>query len=315
VTSYVNERATRYGGQVVHFRSRVIDTWAMLDGQWKLCARHAAPLFDDAATVKLPDAAMDAYTGSYAIGPGAKAVLARDGALLVSLVNAGKPTRYAAELPDMFYALGSSPGSARTHLVFRRDANGEIAGYTSSSGLRLERVEAPATAPDVAQGGSVESHVLPAAHLVVHRFGDMAVATFIHERVTQFYGQTLHTEYRSTETWVKRGESWKMLALQSRALEHALPVHALSAAEAQAYAGTYAAGADVAGTIAAEGGALSVRFGAAPALRLEAIAQDDFVVHDSPGTGFIFQRNVAGRVTGYVARREGRDLQFVRIGA
>jgi ketosteroid isomerase-like protein len=312
VATYIDDRATRYGGQILHFRSRVIDTWVRQDGQWKLFATHATPLFDDAPVLTLPSAAIDAYAGSYAIGAGARVVISRDGETLVSSMNGGKPTRYAAELPDVFYAMGSSPGSARTRLYFRRNAAGRVTGYASSSGLTLERDD---TAASDMPAQSIESQVLPAAHLVAHRFGDTAVATFIHERVTQFYGQTLHTQYRSTETWVKRGDTWKMLALQSRALENDMPVLLTNPREVQAYAGSYAAGAGVASTISAEDGALSLRSGDAAALRLEGIARDDFIVRSTPGVAFVFQRNTVGKVTGYVVRREGHDLQFVKIGA
>ena len=81
---------------------------------------------------------------------------------------------------------------------------------------------APQSDTAVTQPG-ISSTVLPAADLVVRRFGDVAIATFIHERVTHYYGQILHAKYRSTETWIKRGTEWKMLALQSCELDHPLP--------------------------------------------------------------------------------------------
>ncbi len=311
VAAYVDQRSVRYGGQTLRFRSLVIDTWVAQRDGWKLFATHATPLFDDPATANAAGA-LDAYTGDYAIGNGAGVRISRDGETLLSSVNGAKPTPYVQEWPDVFYASGMAPGSPRAHLYFRRDAAGHVTGYASSSGLTLERIEAPP--PGVATQG-VESTVLPAAHLVVHRLGDVAVATFIHERVTHYYGQTLHTQYRSTETWVKRGETWKMLTLQSRALEHEMPARDAGKDVLGDYAGTYAAGAGLAGRVALHEGVLRLHVAGPTSFSLRPVVRDDFASADSPGATYLFQRNREGRVTGFVLRRLGRDLLFVKLPA
>ncbi len=314
VASYVEERTLRYGGQALHFRSLVIDTWIAQHDGWKLFATHATPLFYDPAAVQVPGSELDTYIGDYAIGAGAKVRISRDGDALLSSVNGGKPTRYAAEWRDVFYATGMSPGSARAHLYFQRDATGHVTGYLSSSGLTLRRDEDGAAGANAgAAMQSVESTVLPAAHLVVHRQGDVAVATFIHERITHFYGLTLHTQYRSTETWVKRGETWKMLALQSRALEQEMPVRDLAKDEMGDYAGSYAAGAGLAGEISWHQGELQLHTAGAAPYPLRPIVRDDFASPGSPGTGTLFQRNQDGRVAGFVLRCQGQDLLFVKL--
>jgi hypothetical protein len=169
------------------------------------------------------------YAGTYTGGPGLGIVISIDGGALAVSTNGAKAVTYDAEGGDIFFTPGLPPGTPRSRLKFHRDKNGHIAGYVSGRGLIVTKGE-PAPSPssptqtkqDPTQAPS--STVLPAADLVVQRHGDVAVSTFIHERVTQYYGQVLHTRYRSTETWIQRGAEWKMLTLQSCELTQEFPV-------------------------------------------------------------------------------------------
>jgi hypothetical protein len=167
---------------------------------------------------------LNEYVGTHTGGTGLSVVISLDGSELTASSNGGKAVAYEAEGRDLFFTPGLPPGTPRSRIIFQRDKSGHIAGYVSSRGLELTRsgFVAPQNDTAVTQPG-ISSTVLPAADLVVRRFGDVAIATFIHERVTHYYGQILHTKYRSTETWIKRGTEWKMLALQSCEFGRPLP--------------------------------------------------------------------------------------------
>jgi hypothetical protein len=224
VASFVGEQTAGFGTQALSHKFLSVETWIKSDAAWKLIASQSIPLYSDPPSVILPQSVLNDYVGAYAGGPGFSVVISLDGSALAVSSNGGKVVAYQAEGHDIFFTPGLPPGTPRSRIVFQRDKSRHIAGYVSSRGLELTRsgFVAPQNGTATTQLG-ISSTVLPAADLVVHRFGDVAVATFIHERVTHYYGQVLHAKYRSTETWIKRGTEWKMLALQSCELSRPLP--------------------------------------------------------------------------------------------
>jgi len=227
VASFVDDQVVHYDTQDLNRKFLTVETWIKSAKGWQLIASQTIPLHQDPSPLILPSDVLDEYVGSYSGGPGLAVTISRDGNKLSASTNGGKAVVYDAEARDIFFTPGMPPGSPRPRITFQRDKNGHIAGYVSNRGLVLTRGEksnpaAPAGDPATAQQ-AISSTILPAADLVVHRSGDVAVATFIHERVTHYYGQVLHTKYRSTETWIKRGAEWKMLTLQSRELDGPSP--------------------------------------------------------------------------------------------
>lgn len=220
VASFVGELMMKDDKQTRSYKFLGVITWTKFDKEWKLIASHSIPLYQDPSPIVLTPEAWNEYVGTYSGGPSLTVRVSRDGSKLTVSTNGGKPVDYYAEARDVFFHPGSDSGSLRSRLAFQRDKNGRIEGYESNRGLVLRRSEAVAAETDhVDVQTGISTIVLPAAELVVHRSGDVAVATFIHERVTHYYGQVIHTKYRSTETWIKRGAEWKMLTLQSRELE------------------------------------------------------------------------------------------------
>jgi ketosteroid isomerase-like protein len=224
VASFVGEQTADSGNQALSHKFLSVKTWIKSDTAWKLIASHSIPMYSDPPAVTLSSSALNEYVGSYTGGTGLSVVISLDGSELTASSNGGKAVAYEAEGRDLFFTPGLPPGTPRSCIIFQRDKSGHIAGYVSSRGLKLTRsgFVTPQNGTDLKQSG-ISSTVLPAADLVVRRFGDVAIATFIHERVTHYYGQVLHTKYRSTETWIKRGTEWKMLALQSCELSRPFP--------------------------------------------------------------------------------------------
>jgi ketosteroid isomerase-like protein len=216
VASFVGEQTADFGNQALSHKFLSVETWIKSDTAWKLIASHSIPMYSDPPAVTLSSSALNEYVGTYTGGTGLSVVISLDGSELTASSNGGKAVAYEAEGRDLFFTPGLPPGTPRSRIIFQRDRSGHIASYVSSRGLELTRsgFVTPQNGTAIKQS-DISSTVLPAAGLVVRRFGDVAIATFIHERVTQYYGQVLHTKYRSTETWIKRGTEWKMLSLQS----------------------------------------------------------------------------------------------------
>lgn len=326
VASFVDEQVIHSSpmgehAQVLTLKHLFVQTWLRHGSAWKLFASHAIPLHQDPAPANLPESLWIEYAGSYQVAPGVVAVVKRDGAGLISSTNGAKPVRYVAESVDVFYGPGMPTGALRPRIFFQRDAAGHVAGYVSSSGVVLTRLDDALTGAPVVPvvpvapvaPVAVTSAILPARDLVVHRAGNVAIASFVHERVTQYHGQELHTNYRSSETWVKQGSSWKMLTLQSRAMENVVSLPPVSRLAWKDYIGSYEFAGQSAVAIVQEGETLLMSGKDGKPHVLNPLALDFFTPVDSPRTAVIFERDASGRVTGYLSRREGHDLAFVKV--
>ena len=187
---------------------RVVEAWHRDRDAWTLVGSETIPLHKDPATVVLPPAALDDYVGQYSAGPGSEVSVARDGDHLTTSANAAKPMPLATEARDVFFTPGLPSGYLRPRAVFQRDANGTVTGYTRN-GIVLHKIE-KADGPDT----PVVPGRLVLRDFIARRTGDVAVASFFHDRDTPYYGQTLHQTYRSMEIWIKRGDAWKMISSQ-----------------------------------------------------------------------------------------------------
>ena len=58
-------------------------------------------------------------------------------------------------------------------------------------------------------------------------FGDTAVTTEVDDEHEDFHGQKLHALYRATATWIKEAGDWKLVGLQTMALQQDPPEVAL----------------------------------------------------------------------------------------
>ncbi|HEV2676136.1 MAG TPA: DUF4440 domain-containing protein [Aliidongia sp.] len=144
--------------------------------------------------------------------------------------------------------------------------------------------------------------------------GNIAVATFVDDQVETIYGQTLDFKYRSTEVWRKRGTAWRLIASQTLALQQDPPAIPLSPADLQDYVGTYRLAADLTVTITLKDDGLVSSTNGGTAVPLKAELRDVLFTPGQPRLRKIFRRDDGGHVTGYVSRREGRDLELTKIG-
>jgi hypothetical protein len=188
--------------------------------------------------------------------------------------------------------------------AYERNAGGQVTGYVSRG---LVYTKNAAATPS---GATPPPGPLVLRDFIVHHTDTVAVATFFHDRDIPNYGQTMHQTSRSSETWIKRGTEWKLLASQGRQLMPDPPTITLSAAALNDYVGTYAAGSAFTVRITRAGKALTASINGEKSVPLYATVPDVFFTPGSQRIRLIFQRDANGRITGYLRRREERDLIF-----
>ncbi len=147
----------------------------------------------------------------------------------------------------------------------------------------------------------------------LHRHGDTAVATSDSDEHENFHGQHLHDLYRMTTTWLKEKDGWKVIGQQTLAMRQDPPAVQLPVATLDDYVGRYKAGPDLIYEITRNGDDLSggVVGGKPGPQKME--LRDVMFAPGQPRTRKIFTRDAAGHVTGYLSRREERDIVWTRI--
>jgi hypothetical protein len=151
------------------------------------------------------------------------------------------------------------------------------------------------------------------ASFAAHVFGDTAIAVHDDHETEDYFGQPLTAEYRTTDTWIRRRDGWKLAASQVQARLADPPAIHLPAAKLDEYVGTYRLTADIVFSIRRNGETLiGERPGREPqTLNIE--AADVMFVSGQPRTRKIFQRTADGQIRAFVDRREGRDLTWTRV--
>jgi ketosteroid isomerase-like protein len=140
--------------------------------------------------------------------------------------------------------------------------------------------------------------------------GDTAVTSFTDNGSFTMGAIVMHASFKSIETWQHKKDGWKMIASQTLAVQDDPAAITLPATDLDQYAGTYSAGmaATVKITRTPRGLESSTNGGAAK--ELDAEVRDVLFTPGQPRTRRIVQRDAAGRVTGFIARRDGHDLLY-----
>ena len=187
----------------------------------------------------------------------------------------------------------------------------ERVSFTDENGARLTRAQLIAQARPLPPGVSGSIRV---TDFSVQLHGQVAVTTYVDDEHEHFHGQDLHAQYRETDTWIRDGASWKMIGAQALALQEDPPHVQLADDVLGSYVGRYRAAPDYVYAITRDSTGLWGRVNDGPPQRLLAEIQDVLFVPGQPRVRKLIQRNGAGAgaVTGFVSRREGRDVVFTR---
>ncbi len=149
-------------------------------------------------------------------------------------------------------------------------------------------------------------------HAVTH--GDVAVTTHVEDEHEDYHGHALHCQYRTTDTWKKTADGWRLVAAQVLALRTDPPAVPIPAARRAEYAGAYALAPAIDYEIRAKGDGLEGRQTGRPWEEIRQEAPDVLFVPGKPRYRKIFQRDTAGKITGFVERREAWDILWKRSG-
>jgi ketosteroid isomerase-like protein len=143
--------------------------------------------------------------------------------------------------------------------------------------------------------------------------GQTATATFVDVLTQHFHGQTLVMRYRSTETWAKRRDGWKMIASQTMNVQNDPVAVSLPVSDLDAYVGVYQIDPTFKVSIARDLNGLTSSSNGARPVAMKAELRDVFFTPGIPNARRLFQRDATGRITGYIARRDGVDTVLTKI--
>lgn len=156
-------------------------------------------------------------------------------------------------------------------------------------------------------------------HLDINDFrlvlrGPVAVVTHEDREYLDYHGQSIRSRFRFTETWLKEPVGWREIASQVLAVQQDPPAIRLDHAALCSFAGRYAMTDSIVATIRCAGDSLvMVRIGRADRTFLPE-ARDVFFEPGQPRTRRIFLYDAQGQVSGFVDRREERDVAWKRVG-
>lgn len=143
--------------------------------------------------------------------------------------------------------------------------------------------------------------------------GDVALVVHRDDEREDFFGNEVDAEYLTTETWVRRDGDWKLALLHIAAVSRDPPQRRMPSRELDAYVGDYGSGARLGYVIRRNGDRLEGGRTEKTLTPLAVEVRDVLFVPGKPRSRKIFERDERGHVTGFVDRREGRDVRWKRM--
>jgi hypothetical protein len=152
---------------------------------------------------------------------------------------------------------------------------------------------------------------------VIDRFqaqihGNVAVAAYEIQESLDYHGQPLHSRFRTSDTWIKTRDGWRLIAEQVAAVLKDPPAISLSQAQLCALDGTYSLTADTDVTVQCSERGLSMLRPGRPAAEYLPETADVFFLPGQPRSRRLFVRDAAGKVIAMLDRREGEDIRWTR---
>ncbi len=143
--------------------------------------------------------------------------------------------------------------------------------------------------------------------------GDVAVVTHEDDETLTYFGQLLLSRFRNTDTWHRTAAGWRLVGSQVLAVQKDPPSVALDASTLCGYAGRYALTPDIVVTARCEDGYLLFERAGRAARRFHPELKDQFFEPGAPRTRRLFLHDASGAITGFVDRREERDILWKRL--
>lgn len=155
-------------------------------------------------------------------------------------------------------------------------------------------------------------------HLKIAEFrmalaGDVAVVTHEDDETLDYFGQLLRSRFRMTDTWHRTPQGWRLLGSQVLAVHQDPPAVVLDATTLCGYAGRYVLTPEISVAARCDGDKLVFQRAGRPDRVFLPELKDQFFEPGSPRTRRLFQRDATGALTGFVDRREERDIHWTRV--
>jgi hypothetical protein len=144
-------------------------------------------------------------------------------------------------------------------------------------------------------------------------YGDTAVVVHLDHESMRYHGHPLASDFLTTHVWRRGPGGWRLVAAHVHAALVDPPAVALPPAQLDEYVGRYRLTDALTYEIRRDGDGLVGQRSDRPAQVLAAEARDVFFVPGQPRSRKVFQRDAAGRITGFADRREGHDIPWARL--
>lgn len=143
-------------------------------------------------------------------------------------------------------------------------------------------------------------------------FSDTAILSYDADETETVYGQNMTARYHSTDTWLRRGGQWQIVASQTlRYYEDPAPGKT-DPARFKEYVGTYELAPKVKMVVSADGEKLYAQRGDRPKDLLIPEAPDVFFRKGEEGRR-IFRRDQNGKVDALILRRNNEDIVWKKV--
>jgi ketosteroid isomerase-like protein len=230
-------------------------------------------------------------------------------ALAASLSFAAPPPALAAEFRARDQALLTAVTSGDRAEWDRAMAAEAI--YVDEDGRILSKADLLAQIVRPAAGNTARIDI---TDYTVHASDDLAVVVHRDAEAQEWHGHSLKADYITTETWRRQAGGWKLVLSHVYVVAKAPPAIQLPASQLDEYVGRYEAAPGVVATIRRDGDQLTMELGKTGAAKPLLVEVPDLLfVASEPRLRDLIQRDATGRVTGFIERREGEDIRWIRL--
>jgi hypothetical protein len=144
-----------------------------------------------------------------------------------------------------------------------------------------------------------------------HIEGNVAILSYDLDETETIFGQNMTARYHETDTWMRRGGKWQIVAGQVLRYYEDPSVGMADASKLPSYVGSYRLGPERTMTITAEGGHLYATRNGRPREELIPEASDIFFRKGVEGR-MLFGHSDDGKVTTLIDRRNNEDVVWTK---
>lgn len=143
---------------------------------------------------------------------------------------------------------------------------------------------------------------------------DLAIVAHQDQEELDYHGQMLRSRFRSLDTWQRTPAGWRLVGQHAAAILKDPPAMRVPWTDKCEYGGTFRLAASIELTIRCTSVGLLASRSGRPDIQYRMEIPDIFFVPGQPRTRRIFQRESDGKISGFVDRREGEDVRWIKIG-